>query len=169
MWANKKQFVTSTPSILKLTETAVLMTGMTLFLVSNRCQSLPMYVSLYVLPVAVCLIFIITSYTTAVMVTASGRNPFFIPTWVKGESWLNVLAGLLMVVGSTMTLTQPPCSDTSLTVFSVALGYISAVMFGCSGVITYLTLVKHQESGKWKAPQQDVKDEGHIATLAAIF
>ncbi|KAG0730140.1 hypothetical protein GWK47_028892 [Chionoecetes opilio] len=169
-WINIKQFITSTPSILKLLETAVLLTGMTLFLVGNRCPNIPMFVSLYMLPVVVCLIFILISYTTAVMVHASGRDPLFIPSWAKGESWLNVLAALLMVVGSTLTLTRPPCSDTPLTVFSLALGYICAIMFGCSGVITYQALVHYQEiKGRLKAPKQDAKEEGHIATLAAIF
>ena len=39
------------------------------------------------------------------------------------ESWLNVLAALLMVVGATLTLTRTPCSDTALTVTSVVSMY----------------------------------------------
>ncbi|XP_045136708.1 uncharacterized protein LOC123519464 [Portunus trituberculatus] len=167
-WGDMKEFVTSTHSILKLLETADLVTAMTLFLAGNRCQSIPMYVSLYVLPIVVCLLFLLISYITAVMVTDSGRNPYFIPTWARGESWLNVLAALLMVVGATLTLTRAPCSDTALTVTAVALGYICAVMFGCSGAITYLALVQHQERSTIKVSQEH-KDDGHIATLAGIF
>ncbi|MPC80394.1 hypothetical protein E2C01_074972 [Portunus trituberculatus] len=83
-WGDMKEFVTSTHSILKLLETADLVTAMTLFLAGNRCQSIPMYVSLYVLPIVVCLLFLLISYITAVMVTDSGRNPYFIPTWARG-------------------------------------------------------------------------------------
>ncbi|MPC92960.1 hypothetical protein E2C01_088075 [Portunus trituberculatus] len=49
-----------------------------------------------------------------------------------------------------------------------ALGYICAVMFGCSGAITYLALVQHQERSTIKVSQEH-KDDGHIATLAGIF
>lgn len=170
-WASKKEFVTSTPSILKLVELAILVLAMTFFLVSNKCQSFPMFVSLYVLPITVCMTFLFISYATAIMVIRDGRNPFFIPTWVNSESCLNACAGILMVVGSTLTLTYPSCSDTTLTVISVALGYICAVLFGCSGAITYLTLVKHEErdKGKTKLPQLEAKEDRHIATLAGIF
>lgn len=65
---------------------AILVVGMTLFLVSNRCQSFPMFVSLYMLPITVCLTFLFVSYATAIMVTKDGRNPFFVPAWVKGVS-----------------------------------------------------------------------------------
>ncbi|KAK8385949.1 hypothetical protein O3P69_010595 [Scylla paramamosain] len=159
----------STARLVLLSCDAALVTAMTLFLAGNRCQSIPMYVSLYVLPIVVCLLFLLISYTTAIMVTDSGRNPYFIPTWARGESWLNVLAALLMVVGATLTLTRGPCSDTALTVTAVALGYICAVMFGCSGAITYIALVQHQERGTIKTSQEQDKEDGHIATLASIF
>lgn len=52
-----------------------------------------------------------------------------------------------------------------------ALGYISAVLFGCSGAITYLTLVRHEERAKTKIkpPQLEAKEDRNIATLASIF
>lgn len=168
-WGDKKEFITSTHSILKLLQTAVLVTAMILFLAGNRCQNIPMFVSLYMLPIVVCLLFLLVSYTTAILVSDSGRNPYFIPIWARGESWLNLLAALLMVVGATLTLTRAPCSDTVVTVIAVALGYICAVMFGCSGAITYIAHVQHQERSTIKASQEQDKEDGNIATLAGIF
>lgn len=141
----RKHFLVSLPALLKVIEMVVLVTGMVMFLMSNKCGNNTSYVTLYVLPCGVCVAVTVVTYVTALLVMAGGRNPLTTPTWVKGDVWFNVAALILMLVGSAITLTNEGCSNTSLTVTAIAMGFISAVLFATSGAVTYLMLVRHQE------------------------
>ncbi|KAG7170658.1 uncharacterized protein LOC121864184 [Homarus americanus] len=161
----RSQFVVSPPAILKIIEMVVLVTGMVLFMVSNKCDSNASYVTLFVLPCGVCVALTLVSYITAMLVLAGGRNPLTTPTWVKGDVIFNVAALVLMVVGSIITLTNQACSNTSITVAAIAMGLISAILFATSAATTYLLLTRHHEQVKESQREQL---ENRRVTLSVI-
>lgn len=154
----------SAPAFLKVTEMVMLVMAIVMFVLSNKCSSNGSYVTLYVLPCAVCASVTLVTYVTALLMLTGGRNPLVTSTWVKGEVYFNVAGMVVMVVGSIITLTNKACSDTPLTITSIALGFISAVLFVCSAAITYLKMVHYQE--KMKA--QNVQLQKNRITLSVI-
>ncbi|KAK7072607.1 hypothetical protein SK128_010073 [Halocaridina rubra] len=144
----RSQFFISPPAILKVIEVLILVTAMILFLVDNKCSGDLAFVTIFVLPCVVVALATLISYISAVFVLVGRRNPLTTPTWVKGDVWFNIVSLVVMLVGSILTLTNEGCANNSLTVASIALGFISVILFAISGAVTYLVLVRHQQEVK---------------------
>ncbi|KAK4319699.1 hypothetical protein Pmani_009357 [Petrolisthes manimaculis] len=138
---------------------------MILFLVGNKCWSNWSYLVLYLMPCVVCSVLTLVSLGSGLMVVVGRRNPLTTHAWVKGDVWFNVMAFLVMLLGSLFTFTNRPCSDNSVTVAAIAMGFITTILFLVSAAVMYLKLRHFQEELKEarKPPQYNRR-----ATISSI-